>query len=252
MIKIDGENWVVVTPWHKPEQRDWWLDQWRPGRREYLLFQDACQRGCGATKNAGIRQAIEKGAHGIVVLDDDCGPSREAPTLTALIRGHVECLQPQPVPMFEVVTDPPSRGTPFYNRTLTMPVVASMGFWLGMGDYDAPSQLVHGPTRPMTFKREVVFGKYFALCGMNLAFRIRDAWPFCQFVDVPRFDDIWMGWKWQAHAWRTGQCFNLRGPLVTHARQSNVWNNILEESPLLEENEYRWQKIAERQLYAKR
>jgi hypothetical protein len=114
--------------------------------------------------------------------------------------------------------------------------------WVGVGDYDAPGQLVHGQLHPMEFKRDPIFGKYFPLCGMNLAFPAT-AWPWCQFVNIPRFDDIWQGFLWQKHAYSRGQCFNLAGPLVRHARQSNVWANLREEAVHLENNERLWSQV---------
>ena len=142
------------------------------------------------------------------------------------------------------VTNPPSRGTPYHCRTLKMPVAASMGFWTNIGDYDAPAQLVLGPATPMTFDRRPVFGRYFPCCGMNLAFRPGQWLPWCQFIDVPRMDDIWMGWLWERHAYDLGYCFNLNGPLVRHSRQSNVWANLRDEARYLEANDTLWRDIA--------
>ena len=78
---------------------------------------------------------------------------------------------------------------------------------------------------------------------MNIAFRPKLWHPWCQFIDVPRFDDIWMGWLWQREAYRRGACFNLSGPLVRHARQSNVWKNLKDEAEHLETNETLWRSI---------
>ncbi len=142
------------------------------------------------------------------------------------------------------VTNPPSRGTPYQSRSLTLPVAASMGFWTDVGDYDACAQLVRGAQTPMQFWREPVEGKYFPLCGMNLAFRPNEWMPWCRFIDVPRFDDIWMGWLWQREAYRRGYCFNLNGPLVRHSRQSNVWANLRAEAVHMERNETLWREIA--------
>jgi hypothetical protein len=144
--------------------------------------------------------------------------------------------------MFDAVTEPPSRGTPYFSRTIKMPVAASMGFWSHVGDYDAPSQLVHGALRPMSFDRSPKFGRYFPLCGMNLAFRAEE-WPWCQFINVARFDDIWQGFIWQKKAYASGKCFNLNGPIVRHSRQSNVWANLKDESINLERNESIWKEI---------
>jgi hypothetical protein len=245
---------IVVTPWHNSEQLNLFLAAW--GIRDLskipdwlYLQQDKDRSGCARTKNAGIRRALDDGADFVVVLDDDCFPQGSYAVgllgvlgLEALVQQHLRCLQPAEVELFEVVTNPPSRGTPYHTRTVKMPVAASMGFWTGVGDYDAPGQLIHGQTKPMEFQMRPVFGKYFPLCGMNLAFPA-SAWPWCQFVNVPRFDDIWQGFLWQKHAYSLGQCFNLAGPLVRHARQSNVWANLRAEATNLEVNETLWKRI---------
>ena len=117
-----------------------------------------------------------------------------------------------------------------------------MGFWLDVGDYCAVRQLAFNKT-PMQYIRKRIYGNYFSLCGMNLAFRPNDWQPWCNFIDVPRFDDIWMGWLWQKEAYRRGYCFNLSGPMVRHSRQSNVWKNLLDESVHLEKSETLWSDI---------
>ena len=234
---------IVVVPWHNRNQLDLFIDAWKVSfSDERILFQqDRDKSGCALTKNAGIRQAIDAGAEIIIVLDDDCF-AEAGQTFDAFVAAHVEALAPQPVEMFEVVTDPPSRGTPYFNRTIAMPVAASMGFWSEIGDYDAPGQLVHGARHPMAFSRKAMHGRYFPLCGMNLAFRASE-WPWCQFVDVPRFDDIWQGFLWQKKAYAAGQCFSLNGPIVRHSRQSNVWANLRDEAVNLERNETMWRDV---------
>ena len=236
----------VVVPWHNSEQLGKFMDAWNVNESspQFVFQQDRSRAGCAKTKNAGVAKAIEGGAEIIIVLDDDCFPQWSALyDINALIAEHVAALQPQPVRMFETVTTPASRGTPYFNRTIKMPVAASMGFWVGIGDYDAPGQLVHGATKPMKFKQRSIHGRYFPLCGMNLAFRAEE-WPWCKFIDVPRFDDIWQGFLWQRKAYAEGKCFNLNGPLVRHSRQSNVWQNLRDEAQNLERNETIWETIA--------
>ena len=238
---------TIVTPWHNREQLEKFYVAWGlydSGFPDFLhLQQDKDRSGCAVTKNRGIQTAIEGGAEVIIVLDDDCFPNEETPTLDTLVRKHLEALEPQQVEMFEIVTDPPSRGTPYFNRTIEMPVAASMGFWTDVGDYDAPGQLVHGARKPMEFKRKAIHGKYFPLCGMNLAFR-SEWWPWCQFIDVPRFDDIWQGFLWQKKSYAEGYCFNLNGPTVRHSRQSDVFANLRDEAISMERNETIWRDIA--------
>jgi hypothetical protein len=243
---VTGET-VVVVPWVAEAQVRSFLAAWNvddDAVPDYLVLQhDAHRAGCAVTKNRGIAAARERGADVVVVLDDDCYPDGDVCTLRDLISGHEAALAPQRVRMFEVVTDPPSRGTPYGDLTVEMPVAASMGFWTGVGDYCAVRQLATGAP-PMRHRRDPVHGRYFPLCGMNLAFRPADWAPWCTFVDVPRFDDIWMGWLWQREAYRRGHCFNLGGPTVRHARQSNPWRNLVVEARHLEANEALWAAIA--------
>lgn len=238
---------VVVVAWHNPEQVEKFQDAWsaRILANRFHFQQDVNKEGCAATKNKGIQNAVKHlGADVVIVLDDDCFPTDECRDISSLINGHLEALEPLDwAPQFAVVTSPQSRGTP-YNLPKRTPVAASVGWWSHIGDYDAASQLVLGATEPMTFKAVPLFGQYFPMSGMNIAFRPKDWLPWCQFIDVPRFDDIWMGWLWQREAYRRGYCFNLRGPTVKHSRQSNVWQNLRDEAKYLEQNETLWQKIA--------
>lgn len=236
----------VVTQYVTEAERDAFLSAWGiKAMPPWLLMQhDVNRDGCGVTKNRGVLRAISEGADIVVVLDGDCYPSDEAPTLEDLMVKHAAALQPQPVDLYAVVTNPPSRGTPYGDLNVMLPVAASMGFWTDVPDYCAVRQLAFA-CRPMDFTRETISGRYFPLCGMNIAFRPVDWWPWHQFIDVSRFDDIWMGWLWQREAYRRGYCFNLNGPLIRHARQSNVWRNLIDEAAWLKETETLWQQIAQ-------
>lgn len=238
----------VVVAWHRPEERDAFLEAWRIDRMPECLHlqRDLDREGCGATKNKGVKAVVEAGAEIVVVLDGDCYPADEsAQTLEELIELHVEALAPQAVELCEPVTYPPSRGVPYRERSAFLPVAASMGFWTNVPDYCAVRQLALAEDGDeMQFIREPMFHRYFPLCGMNVAFRPKDWWPWCQFINVSRFDDIWMGWLWQREAYRRGYCFNLGGPLIHHARQSNVWKNLIDEAKYLEQTETLWREIA--------
>lgn len=247
-----SEKVIVVVAWHNPEQRAafqkaWAIDRFAPDVR--VLFQcDVNKEGCAVTKNKGIWSALAEKADIVVVLDDDCYPVDDM-TMDQFVADHVKKLnEHQELSRFAVVTDPPSRGTP-YNLPKKMPVAAVMGFWKGIGDYDACAQLVRGATTPMQFLTQSITNKYFPLSGMNLCFRPKEWLPYCQFINVARFDDIWMGWIWQKEAYRRGCCFRLDGPLVQHARQSNVWKNLRDESKHLEANESIWKDIAEHKSF---
>jgi len=236
----------IVVPWVHEQERDLFLKEWHIDIvPDWLILQhDKYKVGCGATKNLGIQKAINMGAEIVTVLDGDCFPSDEAITLLDLMDRHCEALRPQNVGLYETVTTPPSRGTPYMELDVSMPVAASMGFWLDIGDYCAVRQLAFNKLS-MQYNRKVMYGRYFSLCGMNLAFKPNDWLPWCNFIDVSRFDDIWMGWLWQREAYRRGYCFNLNGPMVRHSRQSNVWKSLQDETKHLERNETLWREIAQ-------
>lgn len=240
---------IVVVAWHNAEQVNKFCCAWKVAEGDAIVHfeHDKDQSGCAITKNRGIAAALKKGADVIAVLDDDCLPAaelkeREKP-LSKFCQLHLAALEPQEVEMFEQVTTPASRGTPYYSRTVTMPVAASMGFWENIGDYDAPAQLIRGATTPMTFRQQPIYGKYFAFSGMNFAFRAD--WGYCARLveNAGRFDDIWMGLLWQKVAYQRRHCFAVNGPTVWHSRQSNVFNNLRDEAPYLERNERLWQQV---------
>jgi hypothetical protein len=194
-----------------------------------------------------VQAAAASGAEIVVVLDGDCYPAEDAPTLEELVEDHVLALEPQDVQIYTAVTYPHSRGVPYHDASMCIrvPVACSMGFWLNVPDYCAPRQLSFAAEgSDMVFHRETVYERYFPLCGMNIAFKPADWWPWCQFIPVSRFDDIWMGWLWQREAYSRGHCFNLNGPLITHSRQSNVWKNLIDEARYLEQTETLWREIA--------
>ena len=234
----------VVVPWHNRQQKESFLAAWGIDEKHPLLLleQDLDKSGCALTKNHGVENAIMMGAEVIIVLDDDCFPQGDM-SFEQFIEGHLKALEPVAVDLFQTVTSPPSRGTPYFAKKVVMPVAASMGFWTEIGDYDACGQLVHGATHPMQWDKSPIHGRYFPLCGMNLAFRASE-WPWCKFIDVERFDDIWQGFIWQRKAYADGKCFHLAGPLVRHSRQSNVWANLRAEVVNLEKNETVWQRAA--------
>lgn len=238
-------KFAVVVPWHKEDQIRQFLEAWRlvdiPSW--LLLIHDEHHEGCAITKNRGIKQALDSRAEIICVLDSDCYPEGPFWFMEDFVREHIRALEPQPVRLFQKVTTPASRGTPFQTDSIVMPVAASMGFWSGVPDFDAPSQLVYGQDCTLKYDTSSIHGRYFPLCGMNLAFRSSE-FPWCQFINVPRFDDIWMGFLWQRKAYSEGKCFNLNGPKIRHVRQSNVFRNLIEEAPNIERNETLWRTIA--------
>jgi hypothetical protein len=250
-MNILGKETIIVVPYHNPAQIQKFCAQWGVADMEadelVLFFEDRIGAGCAKAKNDGIQTAIEQhNAEIVVILDDDCYPMPGSgiTNLAQFAARHVEALQDQPVEMFSQITTPQSRGTPYFNRTLTMPVAASLGFWNYNPDYDAAHQLVLGSNHKIHPHKQTIYGKYFAGCGMNFAFR--KEWAECAtMVDIERYDDIFCFLCWQKIAYEKGFCFNLCGPEVLHSRQSNVWRNLSLESEYAEFNESAWRIVHE-------
>lgn len=265
-MKMLNQNVIIVVPWHNSNQIERFKSAWNVTAKEdeelVLFFEDAGGYGCARAKNDGVKHAVEDyDADIVVILDDDCYPVKAsdllnrgmagvshhqlAGSLTEFAAKHVARLEERAaVEIFSHITTPKSRGTPILQRTAAFPVAASIGFWLGMSDYSAVDELSAGK-QPMKFDSRPMFNRHFAMSGMNIAFKPREWLPWCSFIDVPRYDDIWMGLLWQKEAYRRGYCFSFDGPLVNHAKQSNPFNNLIEEAKYLEANETVWRKIFE-------
>lgn len=244
-------KYFIVVAWHNEKQMHAFVNAW--GFRniggatilpDWLILQcDTDKEGCAITKNKGIQQALNRGAEVVIVLDDDCFPISPM-TLEEFAEDHLVTLEPTLVNLYEPITDPPSRGTPYFIRHITMPVAASMGFWQSNPDYDAVRSLADFDLDPR-LKRKTMFWRFFPFSGMNCAFRA-EFWPHFKFDETaPRFDDIFCGYRLQAEAYKRGYCISLNGPDVRHVRQSNVWENLKIEAQNLERNETEWIKIYE-------
>ena len=245
-----SERTLVCTPWHVLAVRDAFLDAWKIKLDDprLLLREDIGRIGCGAMKNLIIDEAIERGAETVVVLDSDCHPefSEEYSSLDEFIALHEEALEPVEIEDFLCSpTVPPARGIPYFNRSLTLPVAASIGFWVGMPDRDAARQLAEGVETPMEYDRRFCYMQPTMMCGMNLAFKPREWLPWCRFLPVSRMDDVFMSWLWSREIARRKHCINFGGPLVRHVRQSHVFNSLVDEVKWLEFNETIWKKIWE-------
>jgi hypothetical protein len=248
------EKVAVVVPWHNRKQMDAFAGAWgitNANRPAYLFCQqDVNSEGCARTKNAGIRRALDDGADIIVVLDDDCYPAPPVmgqpgygQSMDDFVAAHVRALRPQKVRAVYPTCIPRPRGMPYRNEHVVRPVAASIGLWTNNLDLDAASTLVlGGDAQAQQYARFPFYHHFFPFCGMNFAFRKEWA-EEAVLIDVPRFDDIWMGWIWEKIAYEKGYCFNLAGPMINHSRQSDVWKNLEDEAKYLKVNEDLWSAI---------
>lgn len=243
-----SKEYCVVVPSGNQEQLDQFLEAWQLDPVPEWVH---VVRGtsCAQAKNQGVQWAVAKGYDVVVVLDDDCYPD-EIEQLDRFAEAHCRQLLPTLIDgsndnrpyLVQSTVAGRIRGLPYRSYLQVPAVAASMGYWRGVADLDAIQTLAG--VQAGEWMGGYYYGTYFPLCGMNLAFRPAQWLPWCQFVDVPRFDDIWMGWLWQKEAYRRAYCFSLQGPSVRHVRQSNVWRNLRQEAKYLEVNDRLWLRIA--------
>jgi reversibly glycosylated polypeptide len=186
----------------------------------------------------------------IVTLDDDCYPTGargEAFLQTHWQRleegGTTEAWQATGTGMI-------TRGYPYHNFRRRWRCVLNHGMWNRVPDYDAPTQLVQARLgHPFGFENQTIpVGRYFPMCGMNVAFR-PEVVPAFYFMLMgrdyafDRFGDIWAGVFVKKICDHLGASINSGDPPVDHQRASNVWANLRKEAPGLEINETLWTAV---------
>lgn len=175
----------------------------------------------------------------IITLDDDTKPIGDP------IQDHIDALNTRkPISWMNTAGDDYMRGFPYCVRD-EAEVVLSHGVWEGVKDWDAPTQLVQGNKDVSFYKGAIPKGVYFAVCGMNLAFK-RKMLPYMYFapmgykVGIDRFADIWMGINAKKAIDKNGWAVVSGYAKVQHDRASNVWKNLQKEAKGLELNETFW------------
>lgn len=174
----------------------------------------------------------------IITLDDDTLPIDGQDS----IQQHLDALNARFPLGWMSSTSEYMRGMPYWNREQSECVV-SHGGWIGVGDWDAPTQLVEG-NRPYTMYKGVIpRGVYFPFCGMNVAFK-RKMLPYMYYapmgyrVGMDRFADIWLGIHLRRicdeNEWSIASGYSI----VRHERASNVWANLAKEAKGLPLNEH--------------
>lgn len=171
----------------------------------------------------------------IITLDDDVLPVGDT------IADHITALQKRvPVSFFSHASEY-LRGFP-YNIRDEAEVVLSHGVWLGVKDWDAPTQLVKGDVeRKIDFYTGAIpKGVRYTMCGMNIAFK-RKLLPHMYFAPMfdglDRFADIWLGHESKKVIDENDWAVVTGHAKVYHSRASNVFKNLQKEALGLELNE---------------
>jgi hypothetical protein len=199
--------------------------------------------GSSAIRNFGTLKALEQPCDFIWHLDDDCLPSDG----TELQR-HYDNLFKGFYENKWISTDAKDqmvRGIPYLNQNHKANVVVSHGTWLKNPDYDAAHQLAH------RFEFEpadglIPVGRYFPMCGMNLAFKPEVAMAMYFAPKGERYnrnDDIWMGIVAKKVFDRLDLHCYTGYPQVIHERASDPFKNLIAEGPFIEANENFWDYV---------
>lgn len=206
-------------------------------------------RRSDCVRSFGYLLAAAEAPDMIVTLDDDCFPDLEAP---GFLRRHWEALQSRGADEAweNTMEGAVPRGIPYYATRREAPVILNHGLWHGIPDLDAPTQLVGERVdlelgqRAFTVPR----GKFFPMCGMNLAWRPQ-ATPALYFLlmgqdyEFDRFGDIWAGIFLKRIVDHLGWAVKSGPPAIVHRRASNVFTNLRKEAPGLAWNEELWRAV---------
>lgn len=203
-------------------------------------YKDAIVNFNGGVRNLGFAFAAKYIKPDIVItLDDDVRPIGDP------IQDHLDILSKKvPVSWISTASEY-MRGFPYKIRD-EAEVVLSHGVWEGVADWDAPTQLVLGSHRPVTFpKMPVPKGIYFPMCIMNVAFKAKMLPYMYQAPPAPelhigRTDDIYCGILAKREIDRQGWAAVTGYARVHHERESNVYKNLEQEAKTIELMETFW------------
>ncbi len=217
--------------------RDFGSDSWIIPRRTDCI------------RSYGFWKAYQDCPDMVITLDDDCYPHGDG---HPFIEKHWEALtKPAQSEAWQETGDGIlTRGIPYFHRHREWPCFLNHGLWDQVPDFDAPTQLIQARL-PGTFhpiNQTIPVGRYFPMCGMNLAFR-PELIPALYFLlmgqgyQYDRFGDIWSGIIVKKICDHLGYATKSGAPIITHHRASDVWANLRKEAPGLEVNEEFWLAI---------
>ena len=224
------------------------------GRLEDLAW--IIPRRSDCVRSFGYYMAAQEPCDFVVTLDDDCYPEDGyTPSFLALVRDALDSRWEDDRWWSTLDGPVPARGFPYDIRSATVPTMIHHGLWSNVPDFDARTQLLLPDHRldPATSVQRVPHGRFFPMCGMNLAFRPamipalyfllmgkhRDGtqWPY------DRFGDIWAGVFAKKVADHLGFAISSGAPSIFHSRASNPEVNLMKETPGYPVNELLWRKV---------
>lgn len=201
-----------------------------------------------AIRSYGFLIAHRLGAEYTFTLDDDCYPEPGE----NFFQDHIKKLEATPK-WTESILGIRTRGIPYENLGKMNNVVANMGLWTDVPDYDAIQTFTTPKeyfTPPQNTDRVMPRGQYFPFCGMNFVFKrevavlsyfplMGDNSPF------RRFDDIWFGIIFKKICDHLNLAITCGYPFIHHSRASNPFDNLVKEAPGIKLNETFWEIVDE-------
>ncbi len=223
------------------------------GERSWII-----PRRTSAIRSFGFYKAWKTKEDYILTLDDDCLPETRF-TKGGYLRQIFQNLQKEwgNDSWFNTIEDLPvfPRGYPYEIRKQNQKTVIHHGLWSNIPDLDGLTQKKNPRFRTPQFSEiaKVPYGKFFPMCGMNLAFR-REIIPALYFMlmgqdsngkkwPYDRFDDIWAGIFMKKICDHLGLAVSSGGPSILHSRASNVDVNIAKEKSGMVDNEWLWKSV---------
>jgi hypothetical protein len=206
-------------------------------------------RRTDCVRSYGLWKAFREAPDMIVTLDDDCYPEPSQPDYLDRHWARLEQGGSDEAWVSSGQGVVP-RGVPYFARSRDWPCALNHGLWNRIPDFDAPTQLLQAraPSEFIHVEQTIPTGKYFPMCGMNIAFRpaISPAMYFLLMgrnYPVDRFGDIWCGILAKKICDHLGFAVNSGSPEIVHQRASNVWDNLRKEAHSLRWNEELWQAV---------
>ena len=209
-----NEKIAIVIPSNREENLQEMLKAWNFSLERLLIVRDnettykAIKQALGkdswiiphhsdCIRSFGFWNAYYTDAEIIITLDDDCFLPEHTKVEEFLKVHTVNLCEKNQSKWESTIEGVKPRGVPFDNIYLESGTqyLISHGLWTNFPDLDAITQLTNS-SEAILCNKIIPVGKYFPMCGMNLAFR-REALPMMYFLlmgkEYPfdRFGDIW-------------------------------------------------------------
>ena len=228
------KTFALDIPHHyswKEIKDEWGDDSWIISKRD------------SAIRAWGFWKAYKLNAKIIFTLDDDCLPDDDC-----FVNLHLNNLYQTPK-WTNLIPGLRTRGLPYRNFG-NLDVVANVGLWTGVPDFDGANQLINPINNfyPPVENRVIPHGEYFPFTGMNFCFKrevailsyfplMGDGQPY------NRFDDIWFGIIFKKVCDHLNYYITAGRPFVKHEKASDPFVNLIKEAPGIKMNETFWEYI---------